>query len=182
MWAGGGLIHTGAADFSQVVAHHEVIEGFLLRFTQVDRAVFKAEPIIVILLKGDLGPLLKIIIPIFFVQQVVSILVVNLNVWDSQLVHDSILTSLKLLEDVAQDSGDDAALIPLIATAHRISFTAAGLPVGEDRPVITFETIVDDGLGQNLEYFLLAAILFEYVTKAVFLLLLDWWELSPVRL
>lgn len=80
--------------------------------------------------------------------------------------------SLKLLEDVAQDSRNDATLFPLIASTHGISFSAASLSVRKDSPVITFQTVVDDRSGQHLKYFFLAAFLFKHVTEAVLLLLL----------
>lgn len=147
VWSWWSLVHTGAVDFPQIIAHHEVIQGLLLTFTNIHRTVFYTKVLIFVFHKGYLGPLLKIILTISLLQQIVCGLVVNFDVGYFQLVSDFVLVFLKLLEDVAQYSGNDAALLPLISATHRVCFTASRLSIGEDRSIITLQGVVNDGLG-----------------------------------
>ena len=85
------------------------------------------------------------------VQQVVRALVVDLDEANLQLVADLLRSLAELLEDVTQNAGNNAAVLPVVPAAHREGLARPGLPVGEDGAVVAVEAVVDDRLGDLLE-------------------------------
>ena len=85
------------------------------------------------------------------VQQVIRALVVDLDEANLQLVADLLRSLAELLEDVTQNAGNNAAVLPVVPAAHREGLARPGLPVGEDGAVVAVEAVVDDRLGDLLE-------------------------------
>jgi hypothetical protein len=78
-------------------------------------------------------------------QEIVNLLVIYLN---EAAAYEMILCCLTLSKsyDLAKGSGDDSLALFALATAHhRVSFTAASLPVGEDCAVVAIENTVNEG-------------------------------------
>ena len=78
------------------------------------------------------------------VQQVIRALVVDLDEANLQLVADLLRSLAELLEDVTQNAGNNAAVLPVVPAAHREGLARPGLPVGEDGAVVAVQHIINE--------------------------------------
>ena len=75
----GDLIERSGVDPANIIAHHQVVDAFLLILAGVSLHILHLQVGILILHKDYLRPVLDICLSVIFVKQVVSILVVDLD-------------------------------------------------------------------------------------------------------
>ena len=76
------------------------------------------------------------------------------------------------IEDVVEDVWHDALHVPLIQVSdHSVRLTAPCLAIGEDRTVVSLETVLDDGERRRSVHFLLLTSLIKDLIEAESLIL-----------
>lgn len=75
-------------------------------------------------------------------QQIYDLLIVNLYKWDFYYCSARLLAKLRLLEDLLDDPRDDALFLLIrynSSSAHSVGFATAGLAIGKNSGIVSFE-------------------------------------------
>lgn len=104
------------------------------------------------------------------VEQIIRIFVVNFDERNIELVLILRSSKLELFENIAQNSGDDPSLCPLLASAHGVSLSAAGLPICKNSAIVPVKTVVNYRFSHNLKYLLLTRPLSKSLFEAEFMM------------
>ncbi len=102
-------------------------------------------------------PLVEVAFTVSFIKQVVCIFIINLNKWNLKFI-GIVHSPFKLLKDIAEHSGNNSSLFPLVTPIHSECFSTACLTICKYRAIVAFQAIVDDWLGKRVKYLLLRCI------------------------
>ena len=149
MGAGGGLVESGAAYLSGVLAHQVAPQGYLLVLGCVGTDVLQRYWLLLFVLCLSV-----------LSQQIVGAFIVYFDVADCHLPCE-LCPSLHLGIQLGYRSGNEASFLPLVPSAHGEGLARPSLSVGKDGPVVPFQAVLNNLSAHSFEHLCLGCLSLE---------------------
>lgn len=101
--------------------------------------------------ENDLRPILKVSFIMIFIQQIISIFVIDFDKGNIEEIVILILFSFEPLKNIAKNSGYYTPICPFFPSTHSESLAAASLPIGKNGSIVSLKTVINDRFGDNLK-------------------------------